>query len=206
MASEREIKLRVVDEEALKRALARMGARPVGSGDGRVHEWNMVFDTAGQELAKRGQLLRIRKETANGGNGKARFVLTFKKPSESAEQDGHGHKVREEIETEVGDGDALKRMVEGLGMSAQFSYEKYRTTMKLPSSVMWASGLVIELDETPMGTFLELEGPAEAIDRAAQELGYSKPDYITNSYLGLHLDECRRRGESPRDMVFDKSK
>jgi len=206
MASEREIKLRAGDFEAMKLLLEHMGARPVGTGDGRVHEWNMIFDTAGQELAKKGQLLRIRKETANSGNGKARFILTLKKPSENAERDGYGHKVREEIETEVEDGDALKRVIEGLGMNAWFSYEKYRTTMKLPSSEAWATNLLIELDETPIGTFLELEGPAEAIDRAARELGHSKEDYITNSYLGLYLDECRRRGESPRNMVFDKTR
>ena len=206
MASEREIKLRAGNFEAMKLSLEHMGARPVGTGDGRVHEWNMIFDTAGQELAKKGQLLRIRQETANSGNGKARFILTLKKPSENAERDGYGHKVREEIETEVEDGDALRRVMEGLGMNAWFSYEKYRTTMKLPSSEAWATDLLIELDETPIGTFLELEGPAEAIDRAARELGYSKEDYITNSYLGLYLDECRRRGESPRNMVFDKTK
>jgi len=55
-------------------------------------------------------------------------------------------------------------------MSGWFSYEKYRTTMKLPGSARWAKDLVIEVDETPIGTFLELEGPAEAIDRAAQNL------------------------------------
>jgi hypothetical protein len=51
-----------------------------------------------------------------------------------------------------------------------------------------------------------LEGPAEAIDRAARELGYARKDYIVKSYLALYLEECRRRGESPKDMVFEKSK
>src|SRR6202007_2839966 len=111
-----------------------------------------------------------------------------KKPSIAAEGDGHGHKVREEIETEVKDGVALQGIFEGLGMSGWFSYEKYRTTMKLPGSAKWAKDLMIELDETPLGTFLELEGPAEAIDRAAQELGYSKKDYIVKSYLALYLE------------------
>ena len=37
-------------------------------------------------------------------------------------------------------------------------------------------GLLIELDETPIGAFVELEGPAEAIDRAATELGFGKSD------------------------------
>jgi adenylate cyclase class 2 len=205
MPSEREIKLRVRNEQAVKAALARLSAEPCGLGNGRVHEWNTVFDTAGQDLAKRGQLLRIRKETTDGESEKARFILTFKQPSD-AERDGHGHKVREEIETEVSDGEALNRIIEGLGLKAWFVYEKYRTTMKLPDSESWARDLAIELDETPIGTFLELEGPPEAIDRAARDLGYSKEDYITNSYLGLYLDARRQSSGLPENMVFEKVK
>jgi adenylate cyclase class 2 len=207
MANEREIKLRVEDEKALKRALARMSAKPVGAGGGRVHEWNVIFDTPQGGLARHGQLLRIRKETPQGKRKKgerARVVLTFKKPAVAAEGDGHGHKVREEIETEVKNDEALRKIFEGLGMSGWFSYEKYRTTLKLPGSAKWANDLVIELDETPLGTFLELEGPAGAIDRAAAELGYLKKDYIVKSYLAIYLEECRRRGESPKDMVFER--
>ena len=208
MANEREVKLKVEDEKALRKALGRMSAKPVAAGSGRVHEWNVIFDTPPGGLAKHGQLLRIRKETPQrkGKKGEARIVLTFKKPAVAAEGDGHGHKVREEIETEVKDEAALRKIFEGLGMSGWFSYEKYRTTMKLPGSAKWAKDLVIELDETPVGMFVELEGSAEAIDRAAHELGYSKKDYIVKSYLALYLDECRRRGESPKDMVFGKEK
>lgn len=208
MANEREIKLRVEDEKALRKALGRLSAKPVNPGDGRVHEWNVIFDTPQGGLAKHGQLLRIRKETPQrkGKKEEARIVLTFKKPAVAAADDEHGHKVREEIETEVRDEAALRKIFEGLGMSGWFSYEKYRTTMKLPGSAKWARGLVIELDETPLGMFVELEGPAEAIDRAAQELGYSRKDYIAKSYLALYLEECRRRGESPKDMVFRREK
>jgi adenylate cyclase class 2 len=206
MPSEREIKLHVTDVEALNSALARLSAQPVGAGNGRVHELNTIFDTESQHLAKKGHLLRIRKVTPVENAAPPRFLLTFKKPSEWADHDGHGHKVREEIETEVTDGEALKRVIESLGVRAWFVYEKFRTTMKLPASELWAKDLLIELDETPIGTFLELEGPAEAIDRAARELGFSRGDYITNSYLGLYFDECRRRGESPANMLFEKTK
>jgi|SRR5215468_3461666 len=207
MANEREIKLKIENERALKKALARLGAKPVSGATGRVHEWNVIFDTPQGGLAKHGQLLRIRKETSPGKKrGEPRILLTFKKPAVAAENDGRGHKVREEVETEVKDGAALRGIFEGLGMSGWFSYEKYRTTMKLPGSSKWARDLVIELDETPVGTFLELEGPAEAIDRAAQELGFSKKDYIVKSYLAIYLDECRRIGESPKDMIFEKSR
>jgi len=207
MASEREIKLRVNDVKTLKRALKRLSAKLVGAGDGRVHEWNVIFDTPQGGLAKHGQLLRIRRETPQGKKKKgekARIILTFKQPAVGASDDKYGHKIRDEFETEVEDEGALQRIFEGLGMSGWFSYEKYRTTMKLPGSAKWAKDLLIELDETPLGTFLELEGPAEAINRVAEKLGYAKKDYILKSYLALYLDECRRRGESPKNMVFGK--
>src|SRR5262245_61054756 len=105
MGNEREIKLRIEDAKALKKALRRLGAKPVGVGAGRVHELNVIFDTPQGGLAKHGQLLRIRRENAVGSGKKAaeRILLTFKKPLPGAEGDRSGHKVREEIETEVKD-------------------------------------------------------------------------------------------------------
>jgi adenylate cyclase class 2 len=100
----------------------------------------------------------------------------------------------------------LSKIFEGLGMDGWFRYEKYRTTYKLGKSQPWAKGLLIELDETPVGTFIELEGPGEAIDRAAQELGFSKRDHITKSYLAVYVEECRRQGIEPRNMLFAAAK
>ena len=214
MARETEIKLRVENAAAFRRALKRLGARPVGRGTGRVHEKNIIFDTPQGGLAKHGQLLRIRSETPETKEksrktaSNPRVVLTFKrpavKPAEQARDDGgHGfYKVREELELEVADGPKLREIFEGLGMSGWFQYEKYRTTYHLPAAKAWARGLLIELDETPIGTFVELEGPAAAIDRAATELGYSKHDYVLKNYLVLYMEDCRRKGEQPRHMLF----
>jgi adenylate cyclase class 2 len=219
MAQETEIKLRIENKKALGRALKRLGAKPVGGGDGRVHEWNVIYDTPQGGLAKHGQLLRIRTETPlrgrkkNGGS-KPRVVLTFKQPAVRPEESLGAtgtfvpigrHKVREEIETEVSDAATLGRIFEGLGMKGWFRYEKYRTTMVCPASTRWAKGLLIELDETPVGTFVELEGPAEAIDRAAEALGFSRKDYILKNYLSIYLEDCRKRGLTPQDMVFNRS-
>lgn len=214
MARETEIKLKITDEKAFRRVLKRLGARPLGAGTGRVHEVNVIFDTPQGGLAKHGQLLRIRIETPEAGGktkkqqAKQRAVLTFKRPivrpsASDAEEAAHGlHKVREEIEVEVAEAQKLTEIFEGLGMSGWFHYEKYRTTFQLPAAKAWARGLLIELDETPIGTFVELEGPAPAIDRAAEELGYSKRDYVSKNYLVLYMEECRRKGEQPRHMVF----
>lgn len=221
MARETEVKLRVADVRAFRRGLKRIGARPLGPGSGKVHQENVIFDTPQGGLAKHGQLLRIRMETPevratkNKGRASRRVMLTFKRPAMYLEaapsMEGRvaaagRHKVREEIEVEVSDAENLTKIFEGLGMRGWFRYEKYRTTFKLPAALRWAQGLLIELDETPIGTFMELEGPAEAIDRAAKELGYSPRDYVLKNYLALYAEECRRRNEQPQDMVFAKPK
>ena len=218
MAKETEIKLRITDVSAFHRALKRMGARCVGPGTSKVLEENVIFDTPQGGLAKHGQLLRIRTETpevrgkSKKSAPKQRVILTFKQPATRlavAEMEGVSHgsyRVRDEIEVEVAESANLARIFEGLGMSGWFRYEKYRTTFRLPASKAWGKGLMIELDETPIGTFVELEGPAEAIDRAAEELGYSKRDYVLKNYLRLYMEDCRRRGEEPRHMLFPKRK
>jgi adenylate cyclase class 2 len=218
MARETEIKLKISDVPVLRRALKRMGAHPAGSGTSKVHEENVIFDTPQGGLAKHGQLLRIRTETpvAPGKSKKKapkrRVVLTFKQPpaqpaAAGAEAASPGrYKVREEVEVEVADAGTLARIFEGLGMSGWFRYEKYRTTFRLPASKAWAKGLLIELDETPIGTFVELEGPTAAIDRAATDLGFSKRDYVLKNYLVLYMEDCRRKGEQPRHMLFSNHK
>jgi adenylate cyclase class 2 len=214
VARETEIKLKIRDEKAFRRLLKKLEARSMGAGTGRVHEENVIFDTPQVGLAKHGQLLRIRIETpqalgkTKNGKPKQRVVLTFKRPivrpgAGDGDEVAHGlHKVREEIELEVSEAAKLTEIFEGLGMNGWFRYEKYRTTFQLPASKTCARGLLIELDETPIGTFVELEGPAPAIDRAAEELGYSKRDYVSKNYLVLYMEECRRKGEQPRHMVF----
>jgi adenylate cyclase class IV len=194
VAQETEIKLQVTDEKAFHRALKRLKAVPVSKSSPRVHEFNVIFDHPEGTLAKHGQLLRIRTETAEPPKQKSksrkvdwkqRVLVTFKRPTDEDDTSTAGrtgrYKVREELELEVSDAGALTKIFETLGMDAWFRYEKYRTTYKLGSSQAWAKGLLIELDETPVGRFVELEGPMEAIDRVAHELGFTKRDYITNS-------------------------
>lgn len=212
MGRETEIKLQVADAKAFERKLKRLGAKTVGSGNGRVHELNTIFDTPEGGLAKHGQLLRIRIETPGGSHTKGkkpagRVLLTFKAPTVRGFSEEAGRfKVREETELEVTDGAALTRIFEGLGMRGWFSYEKYRTTWRLGAKHRWAKELLIELDETPVGIYVELEGPGDAIDQAAAALGYSRKDYLTKNYLTLYAEDCRRRGVQPGNMLFEPKK
>jgi adenylate cyclase class 2 len=216
MPNEIEIKLQIKDPKSLHRALKRLGVSPALPKSPRVHESNLLFDTPEGGLAKHGQLLRIRTETPAPPKKKspaktpARYLLTFKSPPESLaigtptrQPTAHGrYKIREETELVIADAAALQKIFEGLGLRGWFRYEKYRTTYKLPSRSKWTHGLLIEIDETPIGTFIELEGPGEAIDRAARELGFSPSDYIQKNYLVLYLEDCKKRGQSPTHMLF----
>jgi len=210
MTRETEIKLKVENVKAFDRKLKKLGAKTVGAGDGRVHEFNTIFDTPDGGLAKHGQLLRIRTETV-GGKGKAgaakRILLTFKQPTvQGVDDEGARFKVREETETELTDSMALTKIFEGLGMRGWFSYEKYRTTWKLGAREKWAKDLLIEVDETPVGTYVELEGPPEAIDRAAEAFGFARRDYLVKNYLTLYAEDCRRKGLAPGNMLFATGK
>jgi adenylate cyclase class 2 len=212
MGKETEIKLQVTDPKAFERKLKKLGAKTVGQGTGRVHELNTIFDTPDGGLAKHGQLLRIRIETPDvtktkGKKSAGRVVLTFKAPAVRGFSEEAGRfKVREETELEVAGSAALSRIFEGLGMRGWFSYEKYRTTWKLGAQHKWAKDLLIEVDETPVGVYVELEGPGDAIDQAAVALGYSRKDYLTKNYLTLYAEDCRRRGVQPGNMLFDTKK
>jgi adenylate cyclase class 2 len=204
-----EIKLRVRDVAALRRVFGRLGAR----AKKRVHEMNELFDTPNATLRKRGQLLRLRTETPRDRKSEARFVLTFKGPSEQGQASsrapagsrrykGARYKVREETEFILPEPRGFLAVMASSGLRRSFRYEKIRTSY----SIRGAGGVHLELDETPAGVFLELEGPRRAIDRMARRLGYGPEEYITRSYAALHFEDCRRRGVRAGNMVFGRQK
>lgn len=183
--TETEIKLRVESPARVRAKLREMGWRAAGR---RQHEQNLVFDRADHALLAAGYLLRVRRV------GK-QCRLTVKCPGRR----GGRHKVREEfeIETRGGDGPQLVRILEVLGFRVAWRYEKFRTEFR-------RAGLKdkILLDLTPVGDFLELEGRPQWIDRMARKLGFSRSDYITQSYRELFLEYQHRHGDAVRDMVF----
>jgi adenylate cyclase class 2 len=180
-----EVKLRVPSIPAIRRKLRLLGFERTSA---RLFERNRLFDTPGQTLRRSGQVLRLR---SKGG----RWWLTWK----GREGPPGRHKVREELEVEIGAGERLTPLLGRLGYFATFEYQKYRTEYRQPRS----RGQAV-LDETPLGDFLELEGPPRWIDRVAAQLGYSRPDYVLDSYVALYFADCERRGRRPGNMVFPK--
>jgi adenylate cyclase class 2 len=101
-----------------------------------------------------------------------------------------GVKTREERETSVGDADTADALLQGLGFRAVFRYQKYREAWAL-------GGTEVVVDETPIGSFMEIEGEIAAVRGVASSLGFVPGDYIAESYVALFF-AAGRTG----DMVF----
>lgn len=180
MALEREIKLRFSSAEEARTRLLALGATPL---HGRRLQEDALLDTEDETLRRQRSTLRVRCEGSKS-------LLTFKGPVLPGLI-----KIREEHETVVADGTALLAILEGLGLHVWFRYEKYREEFE-------AGDVVMAVDETPVGVFVELEGGEAAIHATAQALGFAPADYITDSYRFLFLQHRAANGLSGADMVF----
>ncbi len=183
--NETEIKLAVESAQAARRLLRAAGFT---ISRRRVFESNVIFDTPRLTLRKAAALLRVRKAGSIS-------TITYKGRPAVAR-----YKSREELETEIADGATISAIIERLGFSPVFRYEKYRTEYRRSRG----AGIAM-LDETPVGVYLELEGPPRWIDRTARQLGFAERDYILCSYAQLYLEWCRRRRVKPAGMVFGRT-
>jgi adenylate cyclase, class 2 len=222
-----EIKLRVRDVPALRRRLKQLRARVITPC---TYESNTLYDTPKKDLARRGQLIRIRTEQPSSTTARKnstlapKALLTYKGPppksgmtirqANDERRSKSRYKVREEIEIVVSDGEPMRRILGALGLCPLFRYEKFRTTYAISMGASSRSSpleknvrhLKIEVDVTPIGTFLELEGTPSSIDRVARLLGYSQSDYITQTYGALYIAHSRLHGYKPTNMLFPPTK
>jgi adenylate cyclase class 2 len=160
---------------------------------------NTLYDTRDGKLARQGQMLRLRVERRARRTDRAEkkskgagvsALLTIKGPGLPRKggpkrASAARYKIREEHELRIGDHEEMPGILEALGLRPWFRYEKFRTTYRLPG----IAHLKLELDETPVGSFLEIEGERDAIDRAATLLGFARSDYIDKSYGALFMEQ-----------------
>jgi adenylate cyclase, class 2 len=179
---EREIKLRFSSVAEAREAILATGATPVR---GRRFQEDCLLDTADEMLRKQRCVLRVRMEAGRG-------LFTYKGPVQPSRW-----KLREERETIVSDGETMLYVLERLGFSVWFRYQKYREEFG-------ARDAIIALDETPIGTFVEIEGSEAAITELAVALGRSESDYLLDSYRGLFVQHCGSQGLPVGHMVFDE--
>ena len=176
-----EIKLPSEDLDAVREKLRRLDAAAVTP----VHlEINELYDGADENLSKSGSTLRLRR-----ARGEA--ILTYKGP---ARFEG-GLKKREERETRVSDAAQTEAILQGLGFTRKFRYEKRREEWRLQECL-------IALDETPIGRFVEIEGDPPQIRLTVVALGLDFASAIPYSYARLYALKRKERPELPADMVF----
>jgi adenylate cyclase class 2 len=178
---EREIKLQFRSADDARAAVAAAGCTPLL---GRRLQEDALLDTEDELLRRRRCVLRVRVE-----NGKSR--VTFKGPVQPSVL-----KVREEIETLVGDGEVLLRVFGELGLHVWFRYEKYREEFS-------HEDVIVAIDETPVGVFVEIEGGEHGIAAMTEALGRSESDYIVDSYRSIFLQRREEFGLNGPDMLFD---
>ena len=143
-------------------------------------EDNLLLDDADSTLVGSGR-------TCASGATEDAAVLTFKGPR----RDREGVKSRQEIEVKMRRG----RPTAG-GDPARLGFRPHVPVPEVPENVP-PRGVEIVVDETPIGTFLEIEGPLPGIHATAAALGLGPRDYITDSYAGLFFASGGRG-----DMVF----
>ncbi len=183
--TETELKIPVSDLARVRATLASMGGHLVHATQREV---NILFDSDTLDLAGAGRVLRLRRI----GD---RHILTMKGPARYQGKIKH----REELETKVGDVKILAAIFQHLGVHPVTRYEKDRETWRIDS-------VIISLDHTPMGDFVELEGPSERLVALAGDMGIDAEAAVRESYLSLWRDHRSRHPdlELPQDMVFDE--
>ena len=191
-----EVKLPITDLPGLIGKLRQIKAVCLG----RVFEQNSLYDTPAEDFCRKGLLLRLRQKrpaaSRHVAGGARQMVITSKAPVPDSRS-----RYKEKLERELIVAKPRRWRVRllGLGFRPGFCYERYRTTFRLP-------GLHLEVDQTPIGTFLELEGVPRAIDRTARALGFWPRDYIQSTYWELFQVQRRRRGRFSKNMLFDGKK
>ncbi len=180
---EREVKLRFESPDAARAAVLHTGANLLR---GRRLQEDSLLDTADDALLGRRCVLRVRTEAGHS-------LVTYKGPPQPSAM-----KLRDELETMAGDGQLLIRIFEELGFHVWFRYEKYREEYAL-------NDVIVAIDETPLGTYVEIEGSEAGIAAVAAALGRGPADYVVESYRGLHTARCQALGRPLTDMLFEPS-
>ncbi len=187
---EREIKLRYLSHDKARLAVDQLEGTPLHH---RRLQDDYLLDLPSGELTHRNCTLRVRIEKPDNTDKltSSRATVTFKGPPLPDIM-----KVREELETTIDNGEIFLRILLKAGWNVSFQYQKYREEFQ-------KDDVVIAIDETPVGAFVELEGNELTITRLASTLGRTTDDYIIASYRQLYVEHCNNTNKPIENMVFN---
>lgn len=188
-----ELKVETV-HEGLPERLDSLGA----TRERRVEQTDTYYDAPHRDFAETDEALRIRRErpldaeaTDPESDPTVEVTLTYKGPLVD-----DSSKTRREHETGVDDAAELAAVLDGIGFEPAATVEKERTFYAV-------DGYTVVLDSVAgLGEFVEIERRAAADDVDSvregavgllESLGLDPDDGIRTSYLGLLLEEERRR-------------
>lgn len=186
MPNEIEAKIRVTDFRAVRAAMELAGAEFLGA----AVETDQFFDRPDGSLRKADCGLRLRRtkmvrqasrlSTLSPGQrptGETPVapLLTYKGPKAR----GTSLKVRREIQTRLGDAQAMTQMLRALGFEPMVIVRKRRSSYRM-------GPCRVELDELRgIGRFVEVEGPSRrAVEAACKKLGL-KGERVTQPYVAM---------------------
>jgi adenylate cyclase class 2 len=188
MAIETEVKIAIQDIDEFRR---RLGSVDRSLVRGRHFEDNFVLDFKDGRIGSQACLLRVRKT-------EGKESVTFKGPTRPSPT----FKSREEIETTVDSADVILRIFAEAGLVTSFRYQKYREEYAIAARTGPLREIHLAIDETPIGNYLELEGSEEGILEVAAKLGFTRAQFMRDSYYSLFAQYCRQRRDTSGHMVF----
>jgi adenylate cyclase class 2 len=192
-SAEIELKFPVTDPETLQTRLPSLGFHLVTP---RTFEHNTLYDTPARDLRGRRQVLRIR------NYGSLCTVTHKRQPDQQDPVDTTRYKIRIETETIVAEPAALAEIFQQLGYAPTFVYEKFRTEWSHSISPDSSIDAHLVIDETPIGTWAELEGPTAWIDQTLADLAIDPATCLTDSYGKLFLNWKQRTASPVENLTF----
>lgn len=176
MCIEIEAKIKVDSLEVIAEKLAELGAEFLSE---RIQK-DYYFDDENETLTGTDKCLRLRRQLAGKDE---KIFLTYKGAREKAR-----YKRRQEVDIEVSEADAVKKLLSALGYKKTLVVKKSRQIWRF-------SGCEIALDHLPLlGKFVEIEGRNEKTIAAVQKkLGLADLQHIRESYATLMAEKLRRK-------------
>lgn len=194
LALEIEIKVEPPDVAAVRRRLVELGALRHAP----LLEINTLLDTPEGRLRAADQGLRVRLERrldapADDDRPTERATLTWKGPRSAG-----AAKVREELETPVGDADAAVGLLASIGFQPRVIFEKRREPWSF-------CGCMVCIDSLPgLPELIEIEGPSEtAVRDVRNRLGLGDAPLVDETYVAMAARLGRRRPDGTIALRFE---
>lgn len=186
-----EVKARITNLAAVRRALRRAGARL----EFRGRMIDRRYDRR-HELKRRDEVLRLRVYRPVGRRGPAAHVVLGWK---GAQRRRAGYRHRPELETVVPDAGALQGLLERLRFRLVQTIDRRIELYRL-------GGATLRIERYPaMDTLLEVEGPPRAIERAIRATGMPRDRFLSES-LPYFMRAYRRRTGRPARVAWGASR